>query len=230
VQAPYWLTEDKKAFPDPNLALGEPDGLLAIGGDLSPERLIAAYSQGIFPWYSENQPILWWSPNPRTILEFKDYHVSRSLQKFINKAQYTVSFDKHFSEVMEACQQPRPNQDGTWITSQMKEAYQGLFVQGYAHSVEITHEGKLLGGLYGVSLGQAFFGESMFSNQDNGSKLALYHLIEKLKCWGFKWLDCQVWSNHLGTLGAKTIPRKEFLALLQASKVQVTKLGPWDLL
>lgn len=226
---PSWLTEDKQSFPAPKQALEDPDGLLALGGDLSVERLLAAYSQGIFPWYSDDEPILWWSPNPRTLIFFDEFHASKSLLKVMKTTEYDIKLDDDFEQVVEACRQPRAKQKGTWITDDMKQAYINLFNQGYAHCISVHKNGKLWGGLYGVSLGHAFFGESMFSNQDNGSKVAMFHLIEHLKNKGFSWIDCQVWSDHLGTLGARTIAREAYLIHLKTALKEPTIQGKWHL-
>ncbi len=222
-----WLTEDPEYFPPVDDALTDPDGLIAIGGDLTPTRLLNAYKHGIFPWFNEDQPILWWSPNPRTILNFDNFHISRSFKKFLKNHDYEVFFDRDFSAVISACQAPRSNQSGTWISDDMKIAYETLHQQGYAHSIEVELHGQLLGGLYGVSIGHAFFGESMFSKQVNGSKLALYFLIQKLSAWGFSWLDCQVWSEHLETLGCQEIPRTEFMKKLDAALAKRTYNSSW---
>ena len=216
--APYWIDahDTSYVFPDVRLALEEPDGLLAIGGNLEPQRLIAAYRQGIFPWYNEGQPILWWSPNPRTVLFPEKIKISRSLQKSMRNRGYRVSFDQAFAEVIEACSAPRQGDDdpGTWINPEMKQAYRQLHQQGIAHSVECWHEGKLVGGLYGIGLGRAFFGESMFARKTDASKVAFATLAQQLARWGFGLIDCQIHSEHLQSLGAENISREEFCALL----------------
>lgn len=219
MQGPFWLGDDPTEFPPIESAATEPNGLLALGGDLSQERLLCAYRSGIFPWYSGDKPILWWSPDPRAILDFDNFHVSKSLKKALKK-NYQVYFDRDFEGVISHCQKPRPYEKGTWINDEIKAAYIKLHQSGYAHCVEVELDGQLLGGLYGISLGKAFFGESMFSLQTNGSKLALYYLIEKLKNWGFTWLDCQVWSEHLASLGSQTLPREQFLSLLDKALKQ----------
>lgn len=227
MNSPLWLSDDPTLFPPVETAQTEPNGLLAIGGDLSVQRLITAYSQGIFPWYNEDQPILWWSPDPRTILHFDDFHVSKSMLKLLKK-DYDVFLDRNFEAVITQCQQPRAYEKETWISNDMKSAYLELFKAGLAHCIEVEHQGTLLGGLYGVSLGKVFFGESMFSAQANGSKLALHFLIEHLKSWNFTWLDCQVWSEHLASLGCKTIPRKDFIQLLNTALTKPNHQGPWS--
>src|SRR5579859_2495223 len=205
-----------EAFPDVTLALSDPDGLLAVGGDLSPQRLLYAYRHGIFPWYHADQPILWWSPDPRAVLFPEDVHVSRSLRRRIAAGGYRVTFDAAFSEVMAGCAGPRAQQpeSGTWISPAMQAAYAELHRLGYAHSVEIWMEGELVGGLYGIALGKVFFGESMFSRRTDASKLALVHLAERLEVWGYALIDCQVHSSHLESLGSVLIPRTDFLHLL----------------
>ncbi|HEY9149013.1 MAG TPA: leucyl/phenylalanyl-tRNA--protein transferase [Gammaproteobacteria bacterium] len=215
-EGPFWLEPDSDPahFPDPQYALVEPDGLLAVGGDLSPARLLNAYRQGIFPWYSDGQPILWWSPNPRCVLYPEQLKVSRSLRKTLRKQPFQVTLDRAFAEVIAACSEPRPDQDGTWITEEMQQAYIQLHRIGLAHSVECWEGERLVGGLYGVSLGKVFFGESMFSRRSDASKVALVHLAEQLKMWGFGLIDCQVYSEHLASLGAQEVPRETFLEQL----------------
>jgi len=192
----------------------DPDGLLAVGGDLSPQRLIAAYQQGIFPWFSHDQPILWWSPNPRLLLFPERLHVSRSLKKFCRSSTWQITFDQAFEHVMRACSDPRAGQNGTWITEDMVNAYLQLHQMGIAHSIECWDEDELIGGLYGVCLGKVFFGESMFSRRSNASKFAFVSFIEQFKQWGGKLVDCQVTTNHLLSLGAENVSRREFSTLL----------------
>lgn len=215
-QGPFWLeaSSDPAQFPDPGYALDEPNGLLAVGGDLSPARLLNAYRQGIFPWYSDGQPILWWSPNPRAVLIPDQFRIARSLRKSLRKSPFRVTFDTAFAEVIEACSEPRSNATGTWITDEMKQAYVRLHRIGFAHSVECWEDNIMVGGLYGVSLGKVFFGESMFTRRTDASKIGFAHLVEQLKEWGFGLIDCQVHSEHLTSLGAEDIPREEFLRLL----------------
>lgn len=211
---PVFQLPEEIIFPDPELA--RKDGLLAIGGDLSQERLLTAYSMGIFPWYNEDSPILWWSPNPRLVLIPEELKVSRSLRKFINKGLLKVTVNTVFEQVIRSCAgAPREGQNGTWITEEMIEAYVRLHKAGYAHSVESWHEGKLVGGLYGIILGKAFFGESMFSRESNASKAAFVHIVEILMERGFKLIDCQVKTEHLMSLGAREVPRKTFLKMLE---------------
>jgi leucyl/phenylalanyl-tRNA--protein transferase len=205
-----------EAFPDPALALSDPDGLLAVGGDLSPTRLLYAYRHGIFPWYHGDQPILWWSPDPRAVLLPKDIHISRSLRRRMAQGGYSASFDTAFDAVMAACAGPRTGQPegGTWISPSMQAAYAALHRLGAAHSIEIWMAGELVGGLYGIALGRVFFGESMFSRSTDASKLALVCLARQLDAWGYALIDCQVHSEHLESLGSTLLPRRDFLALL----------------
>ena len=191
--APYWLNPlDREDFPDVSLALRDPDGLLAIGGDLSIERLLAAYRRGIFPWYSDDQPILWWSPDPRSIIRPKNLVISKSLNKTLKKKTFKVSFDQAFVDVIVQCAQPRQKESGTWITDEMTQAYIRLHNAGHAHSVECWQENKLVGGLYGIAIGKVFFGESMFSLVSDTSKVAFVYLIKQLQNWGYEMIDCQV--------------------------------------
>ena len=205
-----------EAFPDPALALSDPDGLLAVGGDLSPARLLYAYRHGIFPWYHADQPILWWSPDPRAVLLPQGIHISRSLRGRMARGGYSVTFDTAFADVMAACAGPRSGQPegGTWISPAMQSAYSELHRLGAAHSIEIWMDGELVGGLYGVALGRVFFGESMFSRRTDASKLALVHLARQLDAWGYALIDCQVHSEHLESLGSTLMPRRDFLVLL----------------
>ncbi len=209
-----WLQRDSLDFPQLNKALREPNGLLAAGGDLRPERLIQAYRHGCFPWFQDGQPILWWSPDPRTVLLPDELHVSRSLAKVLRQGRYQVSFDQAFAEVIRACAAPRSYAAETWITSPMQDAYLELHRSGIAHSVEVWRDGELVGGLYGLAMGQLFFGESMFSRADNASKVGFATLVERLKVWGFVLIDCQMPTEHLLSLGARTISRDEFARYL----------------
>lgn len=209
-----WLSPKHLRFPDIRSALKEPDGLLAAGGDLAPERILAAYRQGIFPWFSPGDPILWWSPDPRTVLFPKTHHISKSLRKTLCKGIYKVSFDQCFNQVMRACAAPRSYADGTWICEEMIDSYTELHHRGYGHSVEVWQEDTLVGGLYGLALGQVFFGESMFSRADDASKVGFAHLVRQLLRWDFQLIDCQVANPHLFSLGAEEIPREEFQKLL----------------
>lgn len=209
-----WLDPKSNEFPPVSEALKDPNGLLAAGGDLSSARLLCAYRNGIFPWFDDNQPILWWSPNPRCVLFPERLHISRSLKKALKKQDYSVSFDRCFEAVIDACSAPRAACMETWITSDMKQAYLDLHHQGAAHSVEVWRGGNLIGGLYGLAMGRLFFGESMFSRERDASKIAFVHLVEQLRHWGYALIDCQVYSPHLATLGASKIPRSEFLRIL----------------
>ncbi|MDF2868244.1 MAG: leucyl/phenylalanyl-tRNA--protein transferase [Gammaproteobacteria bacterium] len=202
-------------FPDPQTALVDPNGLLAVGGDLSPERLIAAYSQGIFPWFNEGEDIMWWSPDPRAVLFLDDLKISRSLTKVLRKGLFKLTFDQDFPAVIQQCAELRKNGAGTWITAEMIEAYCELHRQGIAHSVEVWQQNELVGGLYGLSIGKVFCGESMFSKVSNASKVGLIYLVTKLKQRDFILIDCQMPNPHLLNLGATTIPRQEFLNLLK---------------
>ena len=223
---PIFRLVDEPIFPPPDYA--DPSGLLAVGGDLSKERLLEAYRLGIFPWYSDDQPILWWSPDPRLVLDLKDFIISRSLRKTLKKGIFQVTFDHAFEEVIQACAVvPRSAQNGTWITEEMQEAYINLHGLGYAHSVESWIGGKLAGGLYGISLGKAFFGESMFHLKTDASKVALATLVEKLKSWDFQFIDSQMTTEHMVRLGAKELPRRIFLKRLQLALRHPTKRGRW---
>jgi leucyl/phenylalanyl-tRNA--protein transferase len=209
-----WLRSDSLAFPAPDQAMTEPEGLLAAGGDLSPERLLSAYSQGIFPWYQDGQPLLWWSPDPRTVLQPARLHVSRSMQKFMRKAELNITLDRDFPAVIRACSEPRDYSDSTWITEEMQQAYCQLHRLGIAHSVEVWDGGHLVGGLYGVALGRVFFGESMFSRRSNASKAGFIFLVRQLEQWGYALIDCQMPTEHLFSLGAESISRDEFVTSL----------------
>ena len=206
------------------------NGLLAVGGDLSPRRLLAAYREGIFPWYSEGEPLLWWSPDPRFVLFPGELRVSRSMRQFLKKETLRITFDRAFGAVIAACQTPRKGQEGTWITPEMREAYSSLHRMGYAHSVEAWQGQTLAGGLYGVSLGRIFFGESMFSLTPNASKAALIALVDRLKDRGFGLIDCQVETVHLASLGARPIPRLEFVSRLKEALCYETLQGDWGVL
>ena len=208
---PHILTTDSP-FPPAHQALQRPNGLLAVGGDLSEERLLDAYRQGIFPWFNPGEPILWWSPNPRMVLMPPEFKISHSLGKVLRNTPYQIRTDSAFERVMRACAAPRNGQAGTWISADMIAAYCALHQAGAAHSVEVWQSGRLLGGLYGISLGRMFYGESMFSHADNASKIALAHLSRQLQRWQFGMIDCQMSTPHLATLGARTLPREDFLA------------------
>jgi leucyl/phenylalanyl-tRNA---protein transferase len=221
-----FLLNDSLVFPDPRCA--ESDGLVAVGGDLRIERLILAYQNGIFPWYSEGNPIMWFSPDPRLVLFPDRLRVSKSLTKVIKSEVFEVRFDTCFEEVIMRCATiKRQNQDATWITNDMIDAYVIMHYEGFAHSVETFYEDKLVGGLYGISLGGAFFGESMFHSMSNASKVSLYRLVEKLKLWRFDFIDSQISTNHMKSLGAREVHRESFLAMLELTLKRKTRRGKW---
>jgi leucyl/phenylalanyl-tRNA--protein transferase len=223
---PVFQLSDELVFPHPGLA--EEDGLLAIGGDLSSDRLLLAYANGIFPWFSEGQPILWWSLNPRLVLFPDKLKISKSLKQSIRNKEFTVTFDENFEEVIRECAKvKRPGQMDTWIGSDMIDAYTKLHKEGFAHSVETKLNGQLVGGLYGVSLGRIFYGESMFFKVRDASKVALYYLVEKLKSWKFITIDAQQDTEHMRSLGAETITLKSFVQLLNKSSKHATLRGKW---
>ncbi|MCX7787152.1 MAG: leucyl/phenylalanyl-tRNA--protein transferase [Spirochaetes bacterium] len=229
VTFPY-LTEDE-AFQFPSPLTATKEGIVAMGGNLSPGMLISAYSQGIFPWYSEDSPILWWSPDPRFVLFPEELHVPQSLEKVFRKGIFTFTWDTRFLDVITACSRtPRPNQDGTWITDEMIDAYTELYRLGYAHSLEVYKGGELVGGLYGVSLGSAFFGESMFSWEPNASKSGLVVLVRFLNRKGFRLIDSQVYTQHLARFGARNISRLQYLTLLREALKKPTLKGSWNIL
>jgi leucyl/phenylalanyl-tRNA--protein transferase len=227
---PYLLAPDdpSASFPDVREALTEPDGLLAIGGDLGVARLVNAYRHGIFPWYSAGDPILWWSPDPRTVLEPHGLRISRSLRKLLRRRLLGVTLDRNFPAVINACAEPRADGGGTWLLPEMISAYRALHVHGIAHSVEVWRDGTLVGGLYGVAIGGVFFGESMFTRIDNASKVALVHLCQHLGSRGFALVDCQVLTGHLIRMGAQQIPREQFVRQLAALRDLPTTQGSWD--
>ncbi|BCG24444.1 leucyl/phenylalanyl-tRNA--protein transferase [Pseudomonas tohonis] len=210
-----WLSRENLTFPPLERALREPNGLLAAGGDLSPERLVQAYRHGCFPWFQDGQPILWWSPDPRTVLPPQEVHVSHSLAKLIRQQRFRVTFDQDFAAVIEACAGPRSYTDGTWITTPMQAAYLELHRRGVAHSVEVWLGDELVGGLYGLAMGKLFFGESMFSRTDNASKVGFVTLTRHLNDWGFVLIDCQMPTQHLHSFGARSITREKFSRYLQ---------------
>jgi leucyl/phenylalanyl-tRNA--protein transferase len=215
----HWLDprDPHQSFPPPHLAMRDPNGLLAIGGDLAIPRLLRAYSQGIFPWYNPDEPILWWCPDPRSVLRPDGLLISRSLRKNIRRADYAATLDSAFSKVLDGCAGLRSKSRGTWLGSDMRAAYMELHRQGHAHSVEIWRNGELVGGLYGVAVGRMFFGESMFARVTDASKIALYYLCEQLRAWNFDLIDCQISSAHLVTLGAQEVDREDFLVRLAAA-------------
>jgi leucyl/phenylalanyl-tRNA--protein transferase len=200
------------AFPPVERALRRPEGLLAAGIDLSVDTLTRAYARGIFPWFNEGDPILWWSPNPRMVLPCDEFHLSRTLRRRLNKRDVRVSFDEAFTEVMRVCAEPRDGQGGTWLIPGMQAAYQAMHAQGLAHSVEVWREDRLVGGLYGVALGRMFFGESMVSRESEGSKMALAWLAAQMLEWEMPLIDCQMATDHLASLGARSVPRRQFTA------------------
>ena len=225
---PVYRIPDELIFPDPRLA--EPGGLLGVGGDLSPERLLLAYQAGIFPWYSQGQPILWFSPDPRFVLYPDELHIGRTLSRLLKRHQFTLTMDTDFASVISQCQQvPRAGQDGTWITQDMREAYLALHQLGHAHSIEVRLDGELVGGLYGVAIGQIFAGESMFSRADGASKVALVALVQQLKAWGFQLIDSQVHTDTLASMGACEISRVDYLSALKTLSAAPGKDGPWRL-
>ena len=222
-----WLSDDDSAaFPPVSRALAEPDGLLAVGGTLSPRRLITAYEHGVFPWYAEGQPVLWWSPDPRAVLFPAELRVSRSLRKRVRNAGVETRLDTAFAAVIAHCAEPRASGEGTWLTADMIAAYRELHALGLAHSVESWSEGVLVGGLYGVRLGRVFFGESMFSRTADASKIALVRLIDEARARGIVVIDCQISSPHLESLGSRSIPRTDFIALL-AQHCRPHQAGSW---
>ncbi len=225
----FWIAANKyeNTFPPISEALTDPDGLLAAGGDLSVERLLAAYRRGIFPWYDHTQPILWWSPDPRTVLVPGEAHVSRSLKKTFKKNLFTITFDQSFRQVITECAVPREDQ-GTWLTEKMIDAYIELHKNGHAHSVECWQDEKLVGGIYGVSVGRVFFGESMFSRVTDASKVCLVKLSDYLKEWDYDLFDCQVESDHLARMGAIQITREEFSRQLDLSCVESPAKQAWS--
>lgn len=221
-----WLSRRTLDFPPLEQALREPNGLLAAGGDLSPDRLIRAYRHGCFPWFQEGQPILWWSPDPRMILLPTELHISRSLRKTQRRGHFEVSFDRNFAAVIQGCAGSRNHSDGTWITPAMQAAYLELHRRGIAHSVEVWQDGQLVGGLYGLAIGRLFFGESMFSRTTDASKIGFITMVEQLRDCGFALIDCQMHTRHLASLGAREIPRREFSAYL-ARYLDQSGPTPW---
>lgn len=215
-------------FPPVERALREPDGLLAAGGDLAPARLLDAYAHGIFPWYSEDEPILWWSPDPRMVFHTGEIHVSTRMRRWLKHCDWTIGADSAFADVVRACAAPRTGHTGTWITRAMLDAYARLNELGHAHSIEaFDAQGRLVGGIYGVAIGRMFFGESMFSRATSGSKVALIALCRGLRAWGFTLLDAQVASPHLETMGAFNMPRAQFIAHVERASAEAGLVGPW---
>jgi leucyl/phenylalanyl-tRNA--protein transferase len=221
------ILQHNTPFPTVTSAMREPNGLLAAGGDLMPERMLEAYRNGIFPWFSEGDPILWWSPDPRMVLFPDEFKVSHSLKKTLRRKQYELRTDSSFEQVMRACALPREGQNGTWIQEDIIAAYVRLHHMGLAHSVETWMDGELCGGLYGVSLGRMFYGESMFSHKTDASKIALAHLAAQLNRWQFGMIDCQMNTSHLASLGAREIPRTQFITQLQDLIHYPNIASPW---
>ena len=223
----FRLNRHDLRFPPVDRA--SPEGLLAVGGDLCPERLLEAYRQGIFPWYNDDQPILWWSPDPRAVLFPNKLHVSRSLKRRLRQNVFTVTLDTSFRTIMEQCAGPRPQypEGGTWITGDMLDAYTRLHELGYAHSVEAWQDGRLVGGLYGVAIGGAFFAESMFTKIDDASKVALVRLVMQLQVWNFRLIDCQQFSSHVSRFGAEEISRSDFITHLNQALTLPDRRGRW---
>lgn len=208
-----WLDPEQLWFPETQQALDDPNGLLALGGDLSPERLLLGYRKGIFPWFSEDQPILWWSPDPRCVIFPQELHISGSMRRTLNRGYFSVTLDRAFGEVISGCADTR--EEGTWITADVKQAYRRLHRLGKAHSFEVWNpQGEVVGGLYGVAIGRCFFGESMYAIETNASKVAFIHCVRQLAAWGYQLLDCQIENPHLRSLGARLISRREFLSIL----------------
>ncbi len=222
-----WLDPNQLWFPPADEALEDPDGLLALGGDLRPDRLLLAYRNGIFPWFSDDQPILWWSPDPRCVLPPNDIHISKSLRRTLNQRKFSITADQCFSRVIRLCANTRA--EGTWITDDMMAAYGQLHRLGHAHSIEVwNRNGELAGGMYGLAIGRCFFGESMFSLETNASKVLMVHLARQLADWGYQLMDCQVESDHLLTMGASSIPRAEFLSILRACVDRKPGTSDWN--
>jgi len=217
-----------RTYTFPPLEAASPEGLLAVGGDLNPGRLLSAYRQGVFPWFSDGQPILWWSPDPRAILYPANLHISRSLRKSMRTQDFEVTADRAFDRIIQACAESRNTREGTWITSGMQDAYCALHRMGYAHSVETWQNGQLVGGLYGLAIGKAFFGESMFSRITDASKTALVGLAASLTTNGYHFIDCQVVSEHLDSLGAQAVPRHRFSSELEQAVQTRGSTNTWD--
>ena len=221
------LDPDRVEFPSTSTALADPNGLLAVGGELTPEWLLAAYAKGIFPWFSDDQPILWWSPSPRCVVRPQSLKFGRSLRKAIRQRRFEITFDRAFEDVMRGCAAPRSDDSGTWITDDMHDAYVEMHMQGHAHSVEAWQDGELVGGLYGLSIGRVFFGESMFHRTTDASKVAFAHLVRQVGRWGCELVDCQVSNPHLSSLGAEEISRSDFERLLADGISKPAFPTPW---
>lgn len=224
----FWLSEDEITFPPAHLA--NPDGILAIGGDLSSDRLLLAYRQGLFPWFNPEDPILWWSPDPRFVLYPNELKVAKSMRPYFNQKKFDYTFDQCFEQVMRCCQQQwrKGQEGGTWISDGMIRAYQDLHQQGYAHSVEVWQDGALVGGLYGVCIGKIFFGESMFAKVSNASKAGFISLVKVLEKMGFWLIDCQQETRHLKSLGGRPIPREQFLEYMKKNETEESLIGNWS--
>jgi len=221
------LDSNNPEFPDPNTALDDPDGLLAVGGNLQPETLLSAYYQGIFPWYNDRDPILWWSPKTRCVIKPEELHIAKSLKKLISRQSYSVTFNHSFQSVIKACSRCDTDED-TWINQEMIDAYSELHRLGKAHSVEVWRDQQLIGGAYGISVGAVFCGESMFSTESNASKVALVHLSKYIAGLGFKLIDCQFVTNHLLTMGARSLERHKFLKILNSLRNNNIDFIPTD--
>ncbi len=222
------LSDESFLFPNVESALKEPDGLLAMGGDLTPQRIQNAYRNGIFPWFSVGEPLLWWSPSERATIAAGEVHISKSMKRFINKKQLNITVNHSFVAVINACSQPRASQAETWITQEMIDAYIALHHLGIAHSIEVWSNEQLVGGLYGICVGQTFCGESMFSQMNNSSKLAFIALNQHFKCFGGKTIDCQMQTTHLQSLGVASIPREVFIKNLEVTRDTTLTKGCWD--
>jgi leucyl/phenylalanyl-tRNA--protein transferase len=223
---PVYRIPRQHEFPPPEHA--DPSGLVGVGGDLDPQRVLAAYRVGIFPWFSRGQPILWWSPDPRMVLRTDALQVQRSLRKRVRQRPYVITLDQAFERVIARCAAtPRPGQDGTWITAEMQRAYVRLHELGYAHSVEAWKDGVLVGGLYGIAVGRCYCGESMFADAPDASKIAFVHLVEQLRAWDFPLVDCQVHTEHLARFGAEEVPRSVYLAELRRLVQLPGRVGKW---
>ena len=223
----FWLSEDEITFPPAHLA--NPDGILAIGGDLSTDRLLLAYQKGLFPWFNPEDPILWWSPDPRFVLYPDELKIAKSMRPYFNQKKFDFSFDQDFEQIIRSCQQQwrKGQEGGTWISDAMIQAYLQLHKKGYAHSVEVWQDGELVGGLYGVSIGKVFFGESMFSRVSNASKAGFITLVKILERMGFWLIDCQQETRHLRSLGGRAIPREEFLNYMRKNESEQSLVGYW---
>lgn len=222
---PVFLLDNDLFFPEPEEA--SPDGLLAVGGTLNEDRLLLAYQKGIFPWYNPDDPILWWSPDPRCLIEISKFKVSKSMRNIINRGIYRCTIDQEFEKVISSCAEIERDEQGTWITDEIIESYCNLHELGIGHSVEVWKGDALVGGLYGLSLGNMFFGESMFSRESNASKFAMYEFCKILSRKGFEWIDCQIYNDHLASLGAVQMPRQEYLEILNNSLEFETNKGSW---